>query len=411
MKQHIIPNLLKAAEVLRQIVAHDEGLTQAEVQRIVQLPKATAFRILNSWINEGFVRKVGTRYFAGIALTQAGLKSLKGMELRDQARPILSQLAHRSGETAHIAAESGAHSLILEVADSPNPVRAASRAGALADIHCSSTGKVFLAAKSNDEIEEVLERVILDPRTPNTHTSAASLMQDLENVRTNGYAVDDEEYYLGVRCLAAPVYDATGQLIAAIGITGTAEKLSVRSVGIRDLSGTLHIVPFSAVDTVSNYMREFGYHVGEYGVAYREDTDNVIQHLRAAFDELLESEEAQGVIIGELEVHGVTALADSSVNVRVRIKTLPGSQWAIGRQYNRLVKRHFDAADIEIPFPHTTIYFGQDKDGSAPPLLHRKLEEPERDKQKSDRDRAASASQQSVEENPEFKGDFDDAED
>ena len=202
-----------------------------------------------------------------------------------------------------------------------------------------------------------------------------------------------------------------GDVVTAAGITGTAEKLSVRSVGIRDLSGTLHIVPFSAVDTVSNYMREFGYHVGEYGVAYREDTDNVIQHLRAAFDELLESEEAQGVIIGELEVHGVTALADSSVNVRVRIKTLPGSQWAIGRQYNRLVKRHFDAADIEIPFPHTTIYFGQDKDGSAPPLLHRKLEEPERDKQKSDRDRAASASQQSVEENPEFKGDFDDAED
>jgi DNA-binding IclR family transcriptional regulator len=226
LKKHIIPNLLKAAEVLRQVVAHDEGLSQAEIQRIVHLPKATAFRILNSWITEGFVRKVGKRYFAGIALAQAGLKSLKGLELRDKARPVLAKLAHISGETAHLAVESGAHALILEVADSPNPIRAANRAGALADIHCSSTGKVFLAAKSNDEIEEVLERVILDPRTRKTHTSKESLMQDLETIRTNGYAVDDEEYYLGVRCLAAPVYDATGQLIAAIGITGTADRFT-----------------------------------------------------------------------------------------------------------------------------------------------------------------------------------------
>ena len=226
MKKHIIPSLLKAAEVLRQIVAHDEGLTQAEIQSIVHLPKATAFRILNSWINEGFVRKVGTRYFAGIALAQAGLKSLKGLELRDKARPVLAKLAHLSGETAHLAAQSGAHALILEVADSPNPVRAASRAGALADIHCSSTGKVFLAAKSNEEIEEVLARSSLDPRTPKTHTSLATLMEDLENVRANGYAVDNEEYYRGVRCLAAPVHDATGQLIAAIGITGTADRFT-----------------------------------------------------------------------------------------------------------------------------------------------------------------------------------------
>ena len=202
-----------------------------------------------------------------------------------------------------------------------------------------------------------------------------------------------------------------GDVVTAAGITGTAEKLSVRSVGIRDLSGTLHIVPFSAVDTVSNYMREFGYHVGEYGVAYREDTDNVIQHLREAFDELVADEEHGEKVIGELEVHGVTALADSSVNVRVRIKTTPGTQWGIGREYNRLVKRHFDAANIEIPFPHTTIYFGQDKDGSAPPLLHRKLDSEKAGKAKDADERSGEASSKSAEANPKYKGDFDDADD
>ncbi len=103
-------------------------------------------------------------------------------------------------------------------------------------------------------------------------------------------------------------------------------------------------------------------------MAYREDTDEVIVHLRAAFAELIDNPEHRDKILDhELEVHGVTALADSSVNIRVRIKTVPGSQFAIGREYNRLVKRHFDAAGIEIPFPHMTLYFGEDKRGEAPP--------------------------------------------
>ncbi|MBL1457874.1 MAG: mechanosensitive ion channel [Methylophaga sp.] len=160
----------------------------------------------------------------------------------------------------------------------------------------------------------------------------------------------------------------SGDIVTAGGITGTAEKLTIRSLGLRDLSGTYHLIPFSSVDTVSNFMREFAYHVGEYGVAYREDTDQVIVHLREAFAELMaDADQREKILVDELEVHGITALADSSVNIRVRIKTLPGTQWGVGRAYNRLVKQHLDAAGIEIPFPHMTIYFGQDKDGSAPP--------------------------------------------
>ncbi len=158
----------------------------------------------------------------------------------------------------------------------------------------------------------------------------------------------------------------TGDVVTVGGITGTAERLSIRSVGIRDLSGTYHIVPFSSVDTVSNYMREFAYHVGEYGIAYRESIDEAIECLKEAFEELSASDEHKQNLLAPLEVAGVVALADSSVNIRVRLKTTPGTQWATGRAYNRLVKMHFDAAGIEIPFPHTTLYFGEDKDGSAP---------------------------------------------
>ncbi|MCX4190168.1 mechanosensitive ion channel domain-containing protein [Methylophaga sp. OBS3] len=198
---------------------------------------------------------------------------------------------------------------------------------------------------------------------------------------------------------------SVGDVVTAGSITGVAEKLTIRSLGLRDLSGTYHIIPFSSVDTVSNYMREFAYHVGEYGVAYREDTDEVIIKLRDAFDELMSDDDnRQKILSDELEVHGVTALADSSVNVRVRIKTLPGSQWAIGRAYNRLVKRHLDAAGIEIPFPHLTLYFGEDKQGEAPAAPIRVIEAP---KSVSDKKTKASDDARS-ETNAKQNQDFDD---
>ncbi|WP_067560671.1 mechanosensitive ion channel domain-containing protein [Halofilum ochraceum] len=180
----------------------------------------------------------------------------------------------------------------------------------------------------------------------------------------------------------------TGDWIDAGGISGTAERLSIRSVGIRDLSGTFHIVPFSSVDTVSNYMRDFAYHVGVYGVAYRENTDEVIKHLIAAFEDLREDPEMSPEILDDLEISGVTAFDTSSVNIRIRIKTTPGNQWRMGRAYNRLVKQHFDAAGIEIPFPHTTVYFGHDKDGSAPAANLRLLDQRAEDGSATDGDGA-----------------------
>lgn len=198
-----------------------------------------------------------------------------------------------------------------------------------------------------------------------------------------------------------------GDIVTAGGISGTAEKLTIRSLGLRDLSGTYHMIPFSSVDTVANYMREFAYHVGEYRVAYREDTDEVIIKLREAFDELLSDEDNRAKLLSdELEVHGVTALADSAVNIRVRIKTLPGSQWGIGREYNRLVKRHLDAAGIEIPFPHLTLYFGEDKSGEAPAAPLRILDKAASDKSDDDADKALENDSRS-EVNPKHKGDFD----
>ncbi|MCL7744540.1 mechanosensitive ion channel [Guyparkeria hydrothermalis] len=166
----------------------------------------------------------------------------------------------------------------------------------------------------------------------------------------------------------------TGDVITAAGVTGTAERLSIRSVSVRDLAGTVHVIPFSSVDIVSNYMREYAYHKAEYGIAYRENIDDAVAELKAAYEELANDPDYKDHLLDGIEIPGVTALADSSVNIRVMIKTTPGDQWSVGRAYNRLVKMYFDKAGIEIPFPHTTLYFGVDKDGTAPPANLRMLD-------------------------------------
>ena len=154
--------------------------------------------------------------------------------------------------------------------------------------------------------------------------------------------------------------------VTAAGISGTVERLSIRSLGLRDLSGVLHVVPFSSVDTVSNYTRDFGYHLGEYRLAYRESVADAIDALHSAYAQLQATPEIGSEVTGALEVDGVSALADSAVVIRVRIRTTAGMQYAVGRAYNRCVKERFDAAGIEIPYPHRTLYFGagDEADGS-----------------------------------------------
>ncbi|MFO8032993.1 MAG: mechanosensitive ion channel [Desulfohalobiaceae bacterium] len=179
---------------------------------------------------------------------------------------------------------------------------------------------------------------------------------------------------------------AVGDWVDAGGHSGGVEKLTVRTVTLRDLQGTVHVVPFGDVTSVSNYNRDFGYALIDAGVAYQEDYGQVMQALQDVALELHQDDTWGPDILGDLEVLGLNNLADSAVEIRVRMKTRPLRQFAVRRTFLERMKRVFDERGIEIPFPHRTIWFGVDKEGSAPPL--RVLEE----------DRATLAS--SVEQDP-----------
>lgn len=169
-----------------------------------------------------------------------------------------------------------------------------------------------------------------------------------------------------------------GDVITVGGTTGTVEKLSVRSVSLRDVQGAFHMIPFSTVDMVSNYMRGFAYTVTDMGIAYRENVEEAKDAMFEAFERMTANEpEVAENIMGELEWFGVQSLGDSAVVVRTRIKTEPGKQWGIGRSFNGYLKAVFDERGIEIPFPQQTIWLGENKDGSTQPF---KIEGPEKRK-------------------------------
>jgi moderate conductance mechanosensitive channel len=146
------------------------------------------------------------------------------------------------------------------------------------------------------------------------------------------------------------------------------EHLTIRTLTLRDLAGAIFVIPFGEVTTVKNSNRDFGYALVDAGVAYREDYGEVVQALQDVATELQQDDIWGQDIIDDLELFGLNNLGDSAVEIRVRLKTRPMRQFAVRRAFLEKMKRIFDERGIEIPFPHQTIWFGEDKKGSAPPM-------------------------------------------
>jgi moderate conductance mechanosensitive channel len=159
-----------------------------------------------------------------------------------------------------------------------------------------------------------------------------------------------------------------GDVVEVAGKSGLVEEMTLRYIRLRDYEGSVHYVPNGIVDSVTNRSRGFAYAVIDVGVAYREDLDEVYGVMRDVAAALRADPEFAPRIADDLEIAGVDNWADSAVVIRCRFKVMPLEQWGVRRAYLYRLKQAFDAAGIEIPYPHLTVYAGQDKDGSAPPL-------------------------------------------
>lgn len=150
--------------------------------------------------------------------------------------------------------------------------------------------------------------------------------------------------------------------------SGLVEKVNLRLVVLRDQSGSVHFIRNGKIDVVTNMTKEYSLYVISIGVAYRENIDEVIGVLKGIDEELRRDAAFKQDILAPLEVLGLDSFGDSAVNLKARTKTRPSQQWRVGREFNRRIKMKFDELNIEIPFPHHTIYFGKDKAGKSPTM-------------------------------------------
>ena len=159
-----------------------------------------------------------------------------------------------------------------------------------------------------------------------------------------------------------------GDVVEVAGKGGLVEEMTLRYIRLRDFEGSVHYIPNGTIDSVTNRSRGFAFALLDIGGAYREDVDEVYAVMREVAAGMRSDPELGEKIVEDLEIAGVDKWADSAVVIRCRFKVMPLEQWTVRRAFLYRLKKAFDAAGIEIPYPHLTLYAGQDKDGSAPPL-------------------------------------------
>jgi DNA-binding IclR family transcriptional regulator len=223
-----IQSLARGLKILNLLATSPDGIGVTELAGILGVDKASASRLVSTLARYGYAEKddVTRRYRLGPQVVSLSRSLLLTMPLRETARPFLHQVTERTGECSHLAVLTQGKALYIDQVESPATLRVNVQVGQTAPLHCTALGKVLLA------FSDMEPRGPFESFTPATLTDPQLLAKNLEQVRKLGYAVDDEEYDPGVRCVAVPVTDDRGKVIGSLGISGPASRMPVERLPI-----------------------------------------------------------------------------------------------------------------------------------------------------------------------------------
>ncbi len=222
----------RAFAILEAAAGQNGGLTNAEISRQLSIPKSSASYILRTLERGGYLRREAAsgRYRLGLKLLNLGRGVLAGYELREIAVVAMRSLVDRTGLTAHLAVLDRSEAVYIEKVEAPGFIKMNTWIGRRMYVHSTSVGKVLVANLPRPDVEAIIREQGFKKRTPKTITTSGRFFAELARVRAQGFAVDDEENSLGARCLAVPVFDDHGNVVAAIGLSGTITQLESENV-------------------------------------------------------------------------------------------------------------------------------------------------------------------------------------
>jgi DNA-binding IclR family transcriptional regulator len=213
----------RALHILEAAAQRRDGLTNAEISRKLGIPKSSASYILRTLEKRSYLRREqeSGRYRLGLKILSLGGDAQANLDIADVALPFMRTLGEKIRMTVHLAVLDQGEAVYIEKVEAPGFFKVNTWVGRRMFLHSTSVGKCLLAWLPKHEIETMVRQQGLKKRTPKTITSIAKLLADLDRVKHSGHAVDDEENSLGARCLGAPIFDATGNVTAALGASGT----------------------------------------------------------------------------------------------------------------------------------------------------------------------------------------------
>ncbi|HVO69810.1 MAG TPA: IclR family transcriptional regulator [Aggregatilineaceae bacterium] len=221
-----IQSLARGLKIMELLSAAENGISITELADQIGVDKSSASRLVRTLAIYGYAEQdtATRRYRLGPQIVRLSRSLLTRMPLRDQAKPFLRQLVERTGECSHLAILAQGQALYIDQVESLASLRVNTGVGTLAPLHCTALGKCLLAFGNAPILSE------LPAFTPRTITDPATLRIHLDQTRRQGYAVDDEEYEYGVRCVAAPVFDFRGKVVGAMGISGPAGRIGLEQL-------------------------------------------------------------------------------------------------------------------------------------------------------------------------------------
>lgn len=221
--------LEKALDVLQAIGSSATGINQAQLAELVRLPRTTLYRILATLVERGMIRRDPTRkvYRLGFNYLEMVRNAYLEPDLVAAASAELRALRDLTGETSYLAVLDGNQVLSLERCEGAHTQRSAASLGQGKPVYCTGQGKAILSALPALARDEILKGLVLAPLTPLTITDRRRLLAELQITQTRGYALDDEEIRLGIRCVAAPIIDKQGHVRGALSVAGPAYRLTL----------------------------------------------------------------------------------------------------------------------------------------------------------------------------------------
>jgi DNA-binding IclR family transcriptional regulator len=226
-KTQSVPALERGLLILEYLAQSRRGVTLSQLTRKLQLPRSTGHALLLTYQRSGYVQrceKTG-RYCLGLRLQALANLALGGTSLRSQAATLLHKLMQDSGLTVHLAVMEEGEAILIDRVEAPGAPQLATWVGKRMGLHCTALGKALIAELSPDVLDELIRKQGLMRYNENTISSRRALRLTCENVQQLGYAIDDEEEEIGVRCIGAPVRNSAGEVVAAISISGTKTQL------------------------------------------------------------------------------------------------------------------------------------------------------------------------------------------